>query len=178
MIGVARPGDNGMQNFVYNGHKRKHALKFQATVSPDGMFLPGFRLLEGRRHDWDLYSRSGLDEQLAFVLQCCIYGDSGYNSRPYLDIPFQGAHLSDAQHAFHGSMSSEPVTVEWMFKELKLYWRILYYKGKFSINESPVASVYLSAVLLKNIRNTIYANPVAQYFECELPRLEAYLSSG
>lgn len=69
VIGVARPGDNGMQNVLYNGHRRTHAIKFRAIVVPDGMFLHPFGPLEGRRLDWILYTGSGLDEQLASVLE-------------------------------------------------------------------------------------------------------------
>lgn len=69
------------------------------------------------------------------------------------------------------------MAMEWMFKELKLYWSTLDYKRKLLINESPVVAAYLSAMLLTNIRNTMYEIPVAQYFECEAPRLDEYLSS-
>lgn len=51
VIRVAHPGENGMKKVVYNEHKRKHALNFQAIVAPDGMFLHGFGPLEGRRHE-------------------------------------------------------------------------------------------------------------------------------
>lgn len=75
-------------------------------------------------------------------MQYCIYEDSGCNSRPYLEIQIQGAHLSDAQRAFNGSMSSVHVMVEWMFKELKLYWSNLDYKRKLAMDESPVVAVF------------------------------------
>lgn len=52
MIEVARPGDNGMQNVVYNGQKGKHALKFQVIVAPDCTFLHEFGPLIRRRNDW------------------------------------------------------------------------------------------------------------------------------
>jgi nuclease HARBI1 len=82
VIGISRPGDNFEQRAAYNGHKRKHALKFQALVAPDGLILHAAGPLEGRRHDWTLYLRSGLDAELENRLhiegtQYCIYGDSG-----------------------------------------------------------------------------------------------------
>jgi len=181
VIGIARPGDSGIQNVVYNGHKRKHALKFQAVTTPDGMFAHVYGPLEGRRHDWTLYMRSDIDEQLNNALlvdgkQFCIYGDSGYNWRSYLEIPFQGAALSEDQTAFNKAMSGSRITVEWMFKEVKLYWTVLDFKRKLRIQESPVAALYLSGMLLCNIRNCIYPNETSQYFSCPPPSLQEFLN--
>ena len=50
VIGVSRPGDSGYQHVLYNGHKRKHALKYQAVLTPDGMLLHVYGLLKGRKH--------------------------------------------------------------------------------------------------------------------------------
>ena len=72
-----------MQREVYNGHKRKHALKYQAVTTPDGFIANFFGPVVGRRHDWWMFAQSGLDEVLRTVLsigdkQYVIYGDSGY----------------------------------------------------------------------------------------------------
>jgi len=85
VIAVSRPSDHEAQNVAYNGHKRKHALKYQAVTTPDGLILHVYGPLEGRRHDWTLYMRSGLDESLGDLLlvdgkQYVIYGDSGYSN--------------------------------------------------------------------------------------------------
>lgn len=63
-------------------------------------------------------------------------------------------------------------------KNWSCYWSNLDYEWNLRINESPVVAVYLSAMLLKNMRNAMFANYVSQYFEREPPRLKAYLSSG
>ena len=39
------------QRAVYNGHKRVHALKFQAVALPNGIIANLFGPVEGRRHD-------------------------------------------------------------------------------------------------------------------------------
>lgn len=49
----------------------------------------------------------------------CIYRDSGYNSRWFLEVPFQGSALSQAQKSFYKAMSSIHITIEWIFKEIK-----------------------------------------------------------
>lgn len=91
---VARLCSHATQNVVYNGHKRQHALTFQALTGPHGRFYYVFGSMEGRRHDWTLYTRSELEEILSSALhvggrQFCIYGDSRYNRRVYLEIPFK-----------------------------------------------------------------------------------------
>lgn len=45
---------------AYNGHKKYHALKFQAIMLPNGMFGHLYGPVEGRRNDAFLLSESGL----------------------------------------------------------------------------------------------------------------------
>jgi nuclease HARBI1 len=39
VLGIARPGDSDIQRVAYNGHKRKHALKFQVILTPVVLFF-------------------------------------------------------------------------------------------------------------------------------------------
>ena len=68
VLGVARPGSLAAKNFEYNGHRRKHALKLQMLTGQDGMLYHGFGPMEGRIHDWTLYTRSGLNKY--FRVRC------------------------------------------------------------------------------------------------------------
>lgn len=85
---------------AYTGQKITHELKFMALlITPDGMVLYESGPLEGREHIWKLYVRSGIYEKVATILEVdgneyCIYGDSGYNDRAFLQVPFQGLQLS------------------------------------------------------------------------------------
>lgn len=111
---------------MYNVHKRVHALKYQAIICPDGIVLHAYEPGEGRRQNWIMYSRSSLDKQLEAVVevngvQFCIYGDSGYKHRIYMQVPFQGSHIPVAEAAFNTAMSICFVTVEWISMEVKLY---------------------------------------------------------
>ena len=63
-LGISRPGDSGFQRVAYSGHKRKYALKNQAVAAPDGLILHVSGPIQGRRHDWTIYARSGLEAQL------------------------------------------------------------------------------------------------------------------
>ena len=110
VLEIARPDDAELYNGVYHGHKRKHALNFQAVTTADGIFYHVYGPVEGRSHDWTLFVRSDLDTQLEEVMkvgdrQLCTFGDSGYNVREYLEIPFQGSDLNENQRAFNRAMS-------------------------------------------------------------------------
>ena len=60
---ISRPTE--FQRVAYNGHKRKHALKFQAVMLPNGMFGHLFGPVEGRRNDNYLLTASGLLDKCA-----------------------------------------------------------------------------------------------------------------
>ena len=82
VICIARPRDNEMQRAAYDAHKRKQVIKFQALPTPDCLIAHAVGPLEGRLHEWTLYVRSGVDEQLEEILlvegrQFYVYGDSG-----------------------------------------------------------------------------------------------------
>lgn len=181
VIEIARPSGDGLQNVVYNGHKRKHALKFQAITLADGMFYHVYGPVEGRRHDWTLYCRSEIEDQLSLYLivdgkQYCIYGDSGYNQRDFMDVPFQGGALNADMRAFNKAMSEGRITIEWMFKEVKTFWTAVDFPRKLRVLQLPVGTMYLAGMLLCNMRNCFYANQTSQYFNCKPPTLEEYLN--
>eukprot|EP00171_Calliarthron_tuberculosum_P015794 IDg15794t1 len=51
-IFIEAVSDPMQQMVVYDRHKRKHMLKFQATNILDRVILPAHRPAEGRLHDW------------------------------------------------------------------------------------------------------------------------------
>lgn len=93
VIGIARPGNSTEQNVAYNRHKRKYAIKVQIITSPDGLILHAHGSIEGRRHDWALYVRRDIEEQLEVVftvgdVQFYVHAYSGNNRRRTVDAPF------------------------------------------------------------------------------------------
>ena len=137
--------------------------------------------MEGRRHDWTLFLQSEIDEYMEMLLcvdglQYAMYGDAGYRTRLFLDTPFSGSNLSDIEKAFNKAMARSRVTVEWFFKEVKLYWSYVDFKRKMRTREHAVGAIYVAAVLLTNMRNCIYPNSISQYFECPPPSLEEYMT--
>lgn len=181
VLGIARPSDGAEQNAAYNGHKRKHALKFQTITGPDGIIIHAHGPMEGRRHDWALYVESDIERQLREVCllggeQYYIHADSGYNRRDVIDVPFQGANICPAARAANESTARARVTVEWCYKEIKLYWTTVDFKRKLRVGESSVGSLYIASMLLHNIRSCIQPNTISQYFCCPPPSVAEYLS--
>ena len=79
---MCKAGKN--QRVVYKGHKRVHALKFQAVAVPSGLIANFYGPLEGRRQETAILAMSGLLPQLEqysvspTVDILCIYGDPAY----------------------------------------------------------------------------------------------------
>lgn len=75
-----------------------------------------------------------------------------------MEVPFPGASLTAARKAFDKAMSGVRITVEWVFKELKMHFGTVDVKRKMKIFESPVGMLYTSAMLLSNFPNCFYPN--------------------
>jgi hypothetical protein len=155
----ARPSKGLQQRSVYNGHKRKHALKFQTLVTPDGMIAHIFGPLEGRYHDITLLRRSQLEGRLkrdARFNGYVVFGDPAYGRTSHFTSPFRRAKLTPAQKVVNKSMSRVRVSVEWSYGEVIKYWSHLDLKAKMRIGSSPIGQVYKVAVLLTNCMTCIY----------------------
>ena len=95
---ICLPGE--MQRTVCNGHKRIHAIKFQAIATPNGLVANLYGPVEGKRHD----SRMLADSAILPLLQqysvnqignqLCIYGNLTYPLRPQLQTSFSNPQLN------------------------------------------------------------------------------------
>ena len=175
---VCRPGVN--QRVLYNGHKKVHAIKFQAVVAPNGMVANLFGPIERRRHDAALLANSGLLQSLqqhsvapnGDVL--CIYGDPAYPLRQQLQRPFGGANITPVQRHYNQAMSSVRVSVEWVFGDVINYFKFLDFKKNLKIQLSAVGKMYIVCSLLQNARSCLYGSMTSKYFDCEPPLLLDY----
>jgi hypothetical protein len=71
------------QRTVYNGYKKIHAVKFQATIAPNGLILQLSGGYRGQVADSTVLRRSGLNAMLQELSElagqpCCIYADAAY----------------------------------------------------------------------------------------------------
>ena len=176
---ICRPGQD--QRSFYNGHKRLHALKYQAIATPDGLIAHLSAPLEGRRHDSAMLAESRLLDVLQTLPLAnnghmyCVYGDAGYPLRPQLIVPFAG-NLTVQQEQFNTNMSTGRIAVEWAFGKVSTYFAFVGYRRNQKLLLQPVAAHYFCAVLLTNCHTCLYGNEGATHFSIDPPSLYEYLS--
>lgn len=177
---IARPWRN--QRLWYNGWKCKHALKYQAVDSVDGIIRMLWGPMLGRRHDTAMLGESGLMAQLQ---QWCndpagnayyLYGDPAYQISPWMLTPYKGL-LSPAQQAFNTAMSSVRVTVEWGFGKIVALWPYVDYakKQQVGLSAAGLSKQYAVAGILTNCHSCFYGNSTSKYFGVKPPSLRSYL---
>ena len=178
---VCRPSQH--QRVMYNGHKRLHALKFQAVTAANGMIAHLYGPIEGRRHDCYLLRMSGLLNQLeqrSFDTAgrvMCIYGDPAYPLRPHLQSPFKG-NLTPQQHDYNKSMSSVRISVEWLFGDIVNFFKFVDFKKSQKVFLSACGKMYAVCGLLTNAHTCLYSNNSSKLFGLEPPTLEDYFQAG
>jgi len=177
-LSLSRPG-GGLQRACYSGHKRKHALKFQNLLTPDGLFFHLYGPVEGWRHDMTLYLESGMETTLAGALivggeQYYLYGDVAYMMRPWLQTPFEGI-LSPDEVAHNDALKVPRAAVEWGFKDVKQVCSSLDFPRKLKIREGPVGLLYKTGALVWNLRCCAYGGPTSTLFHCPPPTWRQYL---
>ena len=174
------------QRQAYNGHKKYHALKFQAVMLANGLFGHLYGPIEGRRHDTVVLTESHLldwAQEHAILpgdgpLECRylqIFGDPAYGINQQLISPFPNGGSTGEQRHWNAEMSSIRIEVEHGFGIVTKTWPFLNASWKMQIYHSPIALYYRVGVLLTNVLNCLRPNQVAQYFGCHPPSLEDYL---
>ena len=78
-----------------------------------------------------------------------------------MEVPIEGSNITADEKVCNKSMSKCRITVEWLFKEIKIQWTALDFKRKMKVGESPVGSLYLAGMLLSNCRNCCYPNIIS-----------------
>ncbi|XP_049900259.1 uncharacterized protein LOC126390142 [Epinephelus moara] len=177
---IARPGTD--QRTLYNGHKRVHSLKFQATALPSGLTGNIYGPVEGRKHDSGMLA----DSNLLSVLEehaispsgqrMCVYGDPAYPLRVHLQAPFRHGQLTPQMQAFNKAMNEVRVSVEWLFGDIANYFKFMDFKKNLKIKLSSVGKLYVVSALLRNALTCLYGNQTSQFFGLDPPHIQEYFS--
>jgi nuclease HARBI1 len=182
---ICRPTDN--QRLCYSGHKKKHCLKFQAAVTPDGLISSLCGPIVGRHGDWHMFQRTGIEEEVFDLWRregitednrLYLYGDPAYCGSDTVIGAFKrprGGGLSSEQALINSILSASRMAVEHSFGIVQRTFE----KGNFSstlrINSSPVGSYYSAAVLLTNIQTCLRGNQISSRFSIAPPEVAEYL---
>ena len=177
VLGIARPQTN--QRVCYNGHKRIHALKFQSIALPNGWIANLKGPFEGRRHDSTMLQQSGVQGELQRNAwyngqPLCIYGDPAYPLSLHLQTPHRTPNLTQAQQDYNKAMSKVRVSVEWLFADVKNFFKFVTFKNHMTVGRSPVGKTVLVCGLLHNARTCLYGNMTSSYFGEEPSTLQQY----
>ncbi len=166
---ICRPGHK--QKEMFSGHKRRHGLKFQHIMLPNGMVCHSYGPYPGSRHDASMYGVSQVNGQLSQLhgadrRQLAIYGDAAYPVRPWLFAPFPEHSANyDAEKAFFNkAMSPIRSAVEWGFAKLTTYFAFINFYSNLKLHLQPLGQHFQVATLLVNCHTCVYGSQVASYF--------------
>ena len=168
------------QQEVYNGHKRIHAVKYQALTVPCGLIGHLYGPVPGIRHDSGILRDSGLLEYMQDRfdiddIQYYVYGDPAYPHSPWLQKPY-GVIDSELKQEFNAKMSAVRMAVEWSFADVLQHWAFNDYRKNLKLDLQPIGMMYIVSVLLTNMKTCLRGNQISSYFNLTPPTIETYLS--
>ena len=109
------------------------------------------------RHNSTMLQESGL---LTILLRSAwynnlplyIYGDPAYPLSIHLLAPFSRRNLTPNPVNYNKTMSQTPVSVEWLFNEIKTYFKFVSLKSQMKIGLNAAGKIYCVCALLQNER--------------------------
>jgi hypothetical protein len=120
-----RPQDPDEQKSYYSGKKKRHTLKSQVVVGPDGIIMGHSETVPGAKHDKPLYDDSGvrdhLDDDEAMM------GDKGYQGIQHDGLAVlpdkkpKGRELTEDQKTRNRRISHYRIVVENTICQLKTF---------------------------------------------------------
>ena len=172
---ICRPEDNeNLQNSVYNGMNRVHALKFTATGGPDGI-LQNLGVVAGRRHDRIGLRNSRINTKLEnaqnnrgvpALQQGITYVDKGFVNLSHVRAAFHGVNVLVWQMVENIKMKRpRGVGIEMPFCKILQNSKIVgWWRGR-KIQLNSVAKVFYLAVIFCNVHTCTYGSEVSEYFD-------------
>ena len=80
----------------------------------------------------------------------CIHGDPAYPVRVHLWAPFCNTDLTEEMNAFNKALSSDRISVEWLFAEIVKYFKLVYFKTAMSIRLSSIWKICIVCAFFQN----------------------------
>ena len=80
-------------------------------------------------------------------------------------------NLTPNQSNYNKAMSGVRIAVEWLFGEIKTYFKFESLKSQMKIGLSAVGKMYCVCALLQNARTCLYGNKVSEHFHVDPRKL-------
>ncbi|KAG2217747.1 hypothetical protein INT45_005468 [Circinella minor] len=164
----------------------KHALKYQAMTTLDGITAHLFSPICGTHHDGFILTEAKLletlEDKLNFDDGChfVLYGDPAYRHHQNLVAPFVVLEndRTSRESLYNQKMSKVRVAVEWEFGRTVNLFAFLDYHKDQKVWLSPVGAYYFVTVLFKNIKICLRGGQACKYFGIDPPTIHEYLEHG
>ena len=187
VIGIANPGGGIIQQVLWNGKDRVHAIKFGNLAFPNGMIGDMQDCESGSRHDEVQVTRSNINGRLnnvqiaadtALAQHMIAYADKGLMNRSHIRTAFRGLHQNLQMWQIRENLvmkAPRGVSSELPFGEIKQQNKFLSYKKGLKVQMMAVNQIYIVAALMHNAHVCLYGSKVSEYFDCEAPTLYDFM---
>jgi hypothetical protein len=158
-------------------------MQYLAIVTPDGLLACVRGPYEGKMGDWGMY-KDDMDEilrQKAFDLdgeRVYVFGDKGFFLEECVIGAFRaaaGSELSEEEEIFNAYMAKERMAVEWGFEKVASLFSFNRLPVSFKYGLSPIATYYITSVLLTNCHTCYNGSKASVAFKCNPPTVRCYL---
>jgi hypothetical protein len=161
---------------AYSGYKKKHGIKFQGLVIPDGLVSSLVGPFIGEVNDNRMVAESRFQAQLRSIFkneeELYLYGDQAYFQFYGILSPYPGgASASAAEQAFNLRISRIRIAVENAFGLIQVLWSRNAHSKRLKIGQQAVGSHYKMAILFTNIYTCIRGNQISGRFLVRPPSL-------
>ncbi|CAM9644407.1 unnamed protein product, partial [Discosporangium mesarthrocarpum] len=172
-----RPIGDVAQAATFSGYRRRHVIKFQGVVPPNGPIDDLWGPTAESRHGDYLMRRSRLDDRLRDAQEgnpthYYAYGDTAYAVMSHVKRGFKQSAAGLQPESIAGKGRSECALT--LGGKVCNLWGFLYRRRNLKITQNPVGDIHLVGVFLTNIRTRNHGSQVTEYC-CEFPpSVEAY----
>jgi hypothetical protein len=172
-----------VQEAMYNGWKKCHGIKKQSIGLANGMAFQVSKGYSCRRHDLHLLDKSDINDRLVELTSerppaehFSCYGDSAYPQQDRICCKRDGDEFTELNKAMNGCRES----IEWMYRDLTQYWRIIGRKNAFHLltGFERADDLIDLCFTFNNAWNTMNHNETSQWFRCPPPSFEVYTAEG
>jgi hypothetical protein len=180
---ICRPGPySANQKDLFSAHKRTHAMKFLAVVTPDGLVSCLAGPYEGSKSDWGMWT-DGLEKLLLKNARnpegerVYVFGDKGFFMEEGIIGSYRrnaGIPLTIEELRFNSYMAKQRIAVEWGFAKIMQLFQFCNLRINLKYGLSPICPYYFTSALLTNCYTCYFGSQTTQAFDCPPPSIREY----